>query len=215
MVLNSKDSTFTKRLNETLSKGFMPSPRGETMTTTIFQQQSTMCDTKGTLNFSREPTQTTTFMHIQQMNGACGAPGSLLEVISELDDEVNKDPNRITASFSLENGALINQKSKMGSGGGSNGPNNSKKISEELKNEYSRSKKSSSDNNSQSIGEPFISPPMTIRQSRLEKFKSNMLEAVDLILSQGRISLGEDSQFIMAALDSDFFKNIDKKLVST
>jgi len=42
-----------------------------------------------------------------------------------------------------------------------------------------------------------------------------MLEAVDLILSYGRISLGEDSQFIMAALDSDFFKNIDKKLVST
>jgi len=42
------------------------------------------------------------------MNGACGAPGSLLEVISELDDEVNKDPNLITASFSIENGALIN-----------------------------------------------------------------------------------------------------------
>jgi hypothetical protein len=37
MVLNSKDSTFTRRLNETLSRGFLASPRGETMTTTIFQ----------------------------------------------------------------------------------------------------------------------------------------------------------------------------------
>lgn len=37
MVLNSKDSTFTRRLNETLSRGFLASPRGETMTTTIYQ----------------------------------------------------------------------------------------------------------------------------------------------------------------------------------
>lgn len=36
MVLNSKDSTFTRRLNETLSRGFLASPRGETMTTTIY-----------------------------------------------------------------------------------------------------------------------------------------------------------------------------------
>ena len=37
MVLNSKDSTFTRRLNETMSRGFLASPRGETMTTTIYQ----------------------------------------------------------------------------------------------------------------------------------------------------------------------------------
>lgn len=37
LVLNSKNSTFTRRLNETLSRGFLASPRGETMTTTVYQ----------------------------------------------------------------------------------------------------------------------------------------------------------------------------------
>jgi hypothetical protein len=69
--------------------------------------------------------------------------------------------------------------------GGSNGPTTSKKISEESKNEYSRSKKSSSDHNSNVSGEPFKSPFMIIRQSKLEKIKSNMTEAIDLILSEG------------------------------
>lgn len=41
---------------------------------------------------------------------------------------------------------------------------------------------------------------------------SNMSEAVDLILSEGQISLGEDSQFLMAALDRDFFSKIDHLL---
>ena len=64
MVLTSKDSSFTKRLNETISKASMLSPRLGTETTnkcgpsnagrstlmggtTI--QQSTMCDTKATI----------------------------------------------------------------------------------------------------------------------------------------------------------------------
>lgn len=70
--------------------------------------------------------------------------------------------------------------------GGSNGPTTSKKISEESKNEQSRSKKSSSDHNSNvSGGEPFKSPFMIVRMSKLEKIKSNMSEAIDLILPEG------------------------------
>lgn len=49
MVLSSKDATFTKRLSDTLSRIQLQSPRCDTMTTTIYQQQSTMCDTKNTI----------------------------------------------------------------------------------------------------------------------------------------------------------------------
>ncbi len=70
--------------------------------------------------------------------------------------------------------------------GGSNGPTTSKKISEESKNEQSRSKKSSSDHNSNVSGnELFKSPFMIYRKSKLEKIKSNMSEAIDLILPEG------------------------------
>ncbi len=43
--------------------------------------------------------------------------------------------------------------------------------------------------------------------SKLEKFKSNMSDVVDLILPQGLISLADtDSHFLMAVLDIDFFE---------
>lgn len=36
-----------------------------------------------------------------------------------------------------------------------------------------------------------------------------MNDAVDLILCEGYISLGEDSQYLMAALDREFFDKIN------
>jgi len=48
---------------------------------------------------------------------------------------------------------------------------------------------------------------MLIKMSKLEKFKSNMSDVVDLILPQGLISLADtDSHFLMAVLDRDFFE---------
>ena len=63
MVLNSKDSTFTKLLNETLSRSLLATTGADTMTTTIFQQPSTMSETKETMNFSKELGQVTTILN--------------------------------------------------------------------------------------------------------------------------------------------------------
>ena len=82
-------------------------------------------------------------------------------MIIEQEDEIYRDPQRITASISYDNGVVAKRSKESG---GSNGPTASKKISEESKNEHSRSKKSSSDQNSNgSGGEPFKSPFMIIR----------------------------------------------------
>ena len=55
------------------------------------------------------------------MNGGAGAKESLLEVIIEMEDEANKDPNCINFSLSIEKMVLLNKKSVIISGSGSNG----------------------------------------------------------------------------------------------
>ncbi len=82
--------------------------------------------------------------------GGGGIAGSLLEVIIEQDDEIQRDNQRITGSVSYDGAAYLGiKKSKKSghSGGISNGPHNSKKgrSNEESKHTIARSKKSSSE----------------------------------------------------------------------